>query len=130
MSSLEEVKNFVYGFEKLIIWQKSIELAKIIYSITSKFPRNETYGLSSQIQRAVVSISSNIAEGYVKYSPKEQIKFSETAYGSLMEVLNQTIIAKELDYISKADYLIIRQNVEEISRMLNALRNSQLKKLS
>ena len=130
MSSLEEVKNFVYGFEKLIVWQKSIELAKIIYSITSKFPRNETYGLSSQIQRAVVSISSNIAEGYVKYSPKEQIKFSETAYGSLMEVLNQTIIAKELDYISKADYLIIRQNVEEISRMLNALRNSQLKKLS
>ena len=130
MSSLEEVKNFVYGFEKLIVWQKSIELAKIIYSITSKFPKNETYGLSSQIQRAVVSISSNIAEGYVKYSPKEQIKFSETAYGSLMEVLNQTIIAKELDYISKADYLIIRQNVEEISRMLNALRNSQLKKLS
>ena len=88
MSSLEEVKNFVYGFEKLIVWQKSIELAKIIYSITSKFPRNETYGLSSQIQRAVVSISSNIAEGYVKYSPKEQIKFSEIAYGSLMEVLN------------------------------------------
>ena len=81
MSSLEEVKNFVYGFEKLIVWQKSIELAKIIYSITSKFPRNETYGLSSQIQRAVVSISSNIAEGYVKYSPKEQIKFSEIAYG-------------------------------------------------
>lgn len=130
MSSLEEVKNFVYGFEKLIVWQKSIELAKIIYSITSKFPRNETYGLSSQIQRAVVSISSNIAEGYVKYSSKEQIKFSEIAYGSLMEVLNQTIIAKELDYISEADYLIIRQNVEEISRMLNALRNSQLKKLS
>lgn len=86
MSSLEEVKNFVYGFEKLIVWQKSIELAKIIYSITSKFPKNETYGLSSQIQRAVVSISSNIAEGYVKYSPKEQIKFSEIAYGSLMEV--------------------------------------------
>ena len=130
MSSLEEVKNFVYGFEKLIVWQKSIELAKIIYSITSKFPKNETYGLSSQIQRAVVSISSNIAEGYVKYSPKEQMKFSERAYGSLMEVLNQTIIAKELDYISEADYLIIRQNVEEISRMLNALRNSQLKKLS
>ncbi len=86
--------------------------------------------MSSQIQRAVVSISSNIAEGYVKYSPKEQMKFSEIAYGSLMEVLNQTIIAKELDYISEADYLIIRQNVEEISRMLNALRNSQLKKLS
>lgn len=63
MSSLEEVKTFVYSFEKLVVWQKSIDLAKIIYSITLKFPKDETFGLSSQIKRAVVSISSNIAEG-------------------------------------------------------------------
>lgn len=128
MSSLEEVKTFVYSFEKLVVWQKSIDLAKIIYSITLKFPKDETFGLSSQIKRAVVSISSNIAEGYVKYSSKEQVRFTEIAYGSLMEVLNQTIIAKEIGYIEDDDYLIIRQKVEEISRMLNALRNSQLKK--
>lgn len=128
MSSLEEVKTHVYSFEKLIVWQKSIELAKLIYSITSKFPKEEIYGLSSQIRRAVVSISSNIAEGYVKHSPKEQIRFTEIAYGSLMEVLNQTIIAKEIGFIQEEDYWFIRQHVEEISRILNALRNSQKKK--
>ncbi len=99
MSSLEEVTNFLYSFEKLIVWQKSINLAKQIYSATSKFPKDEIYGLSSQIRRAVVSISSNIAEGYVKSSSKEQVRFSEIAYGSLMEVLNQIIIAKEIKYI-------------------------------
>lgn len=130
MSSLEEVKNYVYSFEKLVVWQKSIELAKIIYSITQNFPKTETYGLSSQIQRAVISVSSNIAEGYVKYSPKEQIKFTEIAYGSLMEVLNQIIIAKEINYISENDYLMIRDKVEEISRMLNALRISQQNKIN
>ena len=128
MSSLEEVTNYVYSFEKLIVWQKSIELAKQIYSITSNFPKEEIYGLTSQIRRAVVSISSNIAEGYVKSSSKEQIRFSEIAYGSLMEVLNQVIIAKEIGYISEANYLSIRQGIEEISRMLNALRNSQINK--
>lgn len=130
MSSLEEVRNYVYSFEKLVVWQKSIELAKIIYSITQNFPKTETYGLSSQIQRAVISVSSNIAEGYVKYSPKEQIKFTEIAYGSLMEVLNQIIIAKEINYISENDYLMIRDKVEEISRMLNALRISQQNKIN
>ena len=128
MSSLEEVTNYVYSFEKLIVWQKSIELAKQIYSTTSNFPKEEIYGLSAQIRRAVVSISSNIAEGYVKSSSREQIRFSEIAYGSLMEVLNQVIIAKEIGYVSEVNYLNIRQNIEEISRMLNALRNSQKNK--
>ena len=128
MSSLEEITNYVYSFEKLMVWQKSIELAKQIYSISSNFPKEEIYGLTSQIRRAVISISSNIAEGYVKSSSKEQIRFSEIAYGSLMEVLNQVIIAKEIGYISEANYLSIRQSIEEISRMLNALRNSQINK--
>ena len=128
MSSLEEITNYVYSFEKLMVWQKSIELAKQIYSITSNFPKEEIYGLTSQIRRAVISISSNVAEGYVKSSSKEQIRFSEIAYGSLMEVLNQVIIAREIGYVSKDNYLNIRQNIEEISRMLNALRNSQINK--
>ena len=128
MSSLEEIKTYTYSFEKLVVWQKSIELAKIIYSVTSQFPKEETYGLSSQIRRAVVSISSNIAEGYVKSSAKEQVRFTEIAYGSLMEVLNQVIIANKIGYIIEDDYLILRQDIEEISRMLNALRNSQIEK--
>ena len=128
MSSLEEIKTYSYSFEKLIVWQKSIELAKRIYSTTSQFPKEETYGLSSQIRRAVVSISSNIAEGYVKSSAKEQVRFTEIAYGSLMEVLNQVIIANKIGYIFADDYLILRQDIEEISRMLHALRNSQIEK--
>ena len=128
MSSLEEIKTYTYSFEKLVVWQKSIELAKIIYSVTSQFPKEETYGLSSQIRRTVVSISSNIAEGYVKSSAKEQVRFTEIAYGSLMEVLNQVIIANKIGYIIEDDYLILRQDIEEISRMLNALRNSQIEK--
>ncbi len=128
MSSLEEIKTYTYSFEKLVVWQKSIELAKIIYSVTSQFPKEETYGLSSQIRRTVVSISSNIAEGYVKSSAKEQVRFTEIAYGSLMEVLNQVIIANKIGYIIEDDYLILRQDIEEISRMLNALRNSQMEK--
>ena len=128
MSSLEEIKTYTYSFEKLVVWQKSIELAKIIYSVTSQFPKEETYGLSSQIRRTVVSISSNIAEGYVKSSAKEQVRFTEIAYGSLMEVLNQVIISNKIGYIIEDDYLILRQDIEEISRMLNALRNSQMEK--
>ena len=128
MRSLEENNAHIYSFEKLLVWQTSIDLAKIIYTITSKFPKDEVYGLSSQIRRAVVSVSSNIAEGYVKYSAKEQVRFTEIAYGSLMEVLNQIIIAREIEYINEDNYLKVRNGVEEISRMLNALRNSQLKR--
>ena len=129
MSSLGEVKNYVYSFEKLDVWKYAIELAKQVYKTTLAFPKEELYGLSSQIRRAVISISSNIAEGYVKSSIKEQIKFSEIAYGSLMEVLNQLIIAYEIGYITDEDYMSLRLRVEEISRMLNALRNSQLKRI-
>ncbi len=129
MSSLGEVKNHVYSFEKLDVWKYAIELAKQVYKTTLAFPKEELYGLSSQIRRAVISISSNIAEGYVKSSIKEQIKFSEIAYGSLMEVLNQLIIAYEIGYITDEDYMSLRLRVEEISRMLNALRNSQLKRI-
>ena len=129
MSSLGEVKNYVYSFEKLDVWKYAIELAKQVYKTTLAFPKEELYGLYSQIRRAVISISSNIAEGYVKSSIKEQIKFSEIAYGSLMEVLNQLIIAYEIGYITDEDYMSLRLRVEEISRMLNALRNSQLKRI-
>lgn len=129
MSSLGEVKNYVYSFEKLDVWKYAIELAKQVYKTTLAFPKEELYGLFSQVRRAAVSISSNIAEGYVKSSIKEQIKFSEIAYGSLMEVLNQLIIAYEIGYITDEDYMSLRLRVEEISRMLNALRNSQLKRI-
>lgn len=117
-----------FGFEKLDVWNSSIELSKLVYDVTNSFPTDEKYGLVSQIRRAVVSISSNIAEGSSKVSLKDQARFSEIAYGSLMEVLNQIIIAKNFGYISQESYLTVRNEIEKVSRQLNAYKNSQIRR--
>ena len=124
MNSLYK-NSFKFPFEKLEVWKKSIDLATMIYKLTSSFPKTEMYGLSSQIQRAAVSVSSNIAEGSVRFSVKEQVRFYEVAFGSLMEVISQTILAKKLNYISDENFIEIRSLTEEISRMLNALSKSK-----
>ena len=117
-----------FGFEKLDVWNSSIELSKLVYDVKNSFPTDEKYGLVSQIRRAVVSISSNIAEGSSKASLKDQARFSEIAYGSLMEVLNQIIIAKNFGYISQESYLTVRNEIEKVSRQLNAYKNSQIRR--
>ena len=129
MNSLYK-NSFKFPFEKLEVWKKSIDLATTIYKLTSTFPKTEMYGLSSQIQRAAVSVSSNIAEGSVRFSAKEQVRFYEVAFGSLMEVISQTILAKKLNYISDENFVEIRSLTEEISRMLNALSKSKNDELS
>ena len=117
--------NYQFPFEKLEVWKRAIELAESIYQITSTFPKHETFGISSQMQRAAVSVSSNIAEGSVRFSSKEQIRFYEMAFGSLMEVLSQMILVRKIGYVSEKDYNIIRPSTDDISRMLNALRKSK-----
>ena len=89
---MEKGKQYVYTFETLDVWKQSINFTKIVYKIADSFPNDEKFGLVSQIKRAVVSISSNIAEGSAKKSLREQAKFTEIAIGSLFEVLNQTIL--------------------------------------
>jgi len=123
---MEKKKQYVYTFETLDVWKQSIDLTKTIYKIVENFPDNEKFGLSSQIKRAVASISSNIAEGSAKQSLKEQAKFTEIAIGSLFEVLNQTIIAYELKFIEEKDYLKIREIIDILNRKINALKLSQL----
>lgn len=123
---MEKKKQYIYTFETLDVWKQSIDLTKIIYKIAENFPDNEQFGLSSQIKRAVVSISSNIAEGSAKQSLKEQAKFTEIAIGSLFEVLNQTIIAYELKFIEEKDYLKTREIIDNLNRKINALKLSQL----
>lgn len=115
-----------FSFEKLNVWQKSKDLAIDIYKITEKFPDSERFGLISQIRRCSISIASNIAEGTGRNSDKDKARFTEIAFASLMELLNQLIIAYELNFITKNQYELTRKNIEEISRMLNALRKSQL----
>ena len=99
-------------------------LAKNIYLITNKFPNSEKYGLSSQIQRAAVSVSSNIAEGTSRSSAKEQNRFVEIAYGSLMETLSQLYLAVDFEYITNEDIDNIRPLIETISFQLSRLKKS------
>ncbi|MBQ3834647.1 MAG: four helix bundle protein [Elusimicrobia bacterium] len=121
-------EKYIYTFETLDVWKKSIKFAKKIYEITDKFPNNEKFGLVSQLRRAAVSVSSNLAEGSAKISLKEQAKFTEISIGSLFEILNQIIISYELNFINKDLYLKIRDELNNLNRQINALKLSQLKR--
>ncbi len=117
---------YTFSFEKLNVWQLSRNLIKEIYLETNQFPVEEKFGLTNQIRRATVSISSNIAEGSSRTNPKDKAHYTQIAYGSLMEVLCQIIIANDLDYLSKEKLNYFRNIIDEIANKLNALRNSQL----
>jgi len=120
--------SYIFSFEKLNVWKDSKDLIKSIYKITNKFPDDERFGLISQLRRASVSIASNIAEGTSRKTNKDKAHFTTLAYSSTMEVLNQVIIANELEFISEEKYKELRIQIEKISNKLNALRNSQLNK--
>ncbi|MCH3884933.1 four helix bundle protein [Tenacibaculum aquimarinum] len=117
----------VYSFEKLMVWQESKNLVKDIYRLTKSFPSEERFGLISQLRRASVSIASNLAEGTSRKTNKDKAHFTTISFSSAMEVLNQLIISKELNFLSEKDYILVREKLEKITNMLNALRNSQLK---
>lgn len=110
---------YLKSYKELIVWQKSIKLVKEIYKITNEFPKNEIYGLSSQMQRAAISIPSNIAEGYSRKNLKEYIQFLHIAYGSSAELETQLTIAKEL--YPKLDYRPTESFLEEVRKMLNTI---------
>ena len=116
----------VFGFEKLIVWQKSKTLTVDIYTITSNFPDVEKFGLTNKLRRASVSIASNTAEGSGRFSDKEKNRFYERAYGSAIEVLNQLIISKELGFIEEHVLQEMRSSITEICKMLSGLRKSNL----
>ena len=117
---------YTFSFEKLNVWKESILLVGSIYKMTNSFPIEEKFGLTNQIKRASISISSNLAEGMTRNTKKDKGRFINISYGSTMEVLNQLIIAKELDYISEENYLSLRSKIEKISNMLNSLKKSIL----
>ncbi len=118
----------IYSFEKLIVWQKSRKLAVLIYKITLVFPKEELFGLTSQMRRCSISIPSNIAEGSGRQTSKEKARFTEIAYSSALELLNQLMISLDLNYINEENYLKTRTEIEEITFMLDSLRKSQLEK--
>ena len=106
-------------YKKLEIWNKSYKLELTIYSITKKFPKEELYGLTSQIRRSSVSISSNIAEGSRRSTDKDFKSFLHIAYGSSAELEVQIMYARDLNYINKETSISILEEISQISRMLN-----------
>jgi len=116
----------IKSYKELIVWQKSVELSIIIYKITKEFPKEELFGLTSQMRRSAVSIPSNIAEGRCRGTRKDFIQFLRIALGSCGELETQIIITKKIGLISDKDYHLLDSYLVEISKMLN----SMIKKLS
>lgn len=110
--------------EKLKVWQRAMELVKKAYQVTRNFPKDEQYGLSSQIRRAAVSIPVNIAEGKGRYHKKEYIQFLYMARGSAYEMMTLLQVARELGYLMSDEARELLQSCQEITAMLNGLIHS------
>jgi len=114
---MAEIKNF----RDLKAWQESHSFVLLIYRLTKKFPAEEKFCLVPQIRRAVVSVSSNIAEGFERYSGKDKVHFYNMAQTSKIEVENQLLIARDLKYIGQADYLNAIQQADLVGKLLTGI---------
>ena len=110
-----------YSFEKLEVWNDARELTKMIYNITRTFPDDEKFGITNQMRRSSISVSSNIVEGSYRATGKDKSNFMTIAYSSLVELLNQTIASLDLRYINEDQYNEIRNQIEKVSNKLSAL---------
>ncbi len=112
------------SYKDLLVWQKSLDLVSDIYKLTEKFPNSEMYGLSSQMQRAAVTIPSNIAEGQKRAHKKEFIQFLYVSYSSGAELETQIEICKRLHKLKDLEYTVVESKLEVIMKMLNSLISS------
>lgn len=112
----------MFNFEKLETLQKAIDFADFIYTATERFPTEERFGLTNQLRRAAVSVSSNLAEGSSRHSRSDYARFAEIATGSLFEVVSQSFIAQRRGFFDQASFSKIYASAEELSRMLSGLR--------
>ena len=130
MDSGEERKpSAVTCYKDLVVWQKAMSMVSAVYKLTSTFPDTERFGLTSQIQRAAVSIPSNIAEGQGRLATKEFRQFLGVARGSLKELETQLLISIDLGYTSEEQAGTCLDLADEVGRMLNALIKALGKKL-
>lgn len=109
----------------MIAWQKSRELALLIFKTTKQFPKDELFGLTSQMRRCSISISSNSAEGSGRNSFKDKARFTEIAYSSSLELLNQIMLIFGFEYISETEYHQIREKITEVNMLIDGLYKSQ-----
>lgn len=114
----------LFGYRRLVAYQRAKEVVLMTYRILRKFPAEERYAMSDQLRRASVSITSNIAEGINRFSTKDKSHFIEMAYGSLMEVSSQFEIAEDLGYITAEDRHSMDLLIEEVARLLSGLQKS------
>ncbi|MGC2625495.1 MAG: four helix bundle protein [Candidatus Udaeobacter sp.] len=120
----------MFNFEKLEVWKKAIDFADLVYKQTQSFPLEERFGLTNQLRRAAVSISSNIAEGSSRSSKTDFARFAEIAAGSVFEVVSQAFIAQRQNFLREDRFRKIYADAEELSRMLSGLRKSLLSTLN
>ncbi len=109
------------SFKDLKVWQLGMDIVMDVYKLTEIFPREELYGLTSQVRRAAVSVPANIAEGFRRYHPKEHKQFLAVARGSAAELETELLIAKRLGYISEEDLETLSSELESLGRMLTAI---------
>lgn len=118
---------YTYSFEKLEVWQLARKLRKDIYKVSSQFPKEELFGLTSQIRRSTNSISDNLAEGSGRATNIDKAKYTNMSYTSALETINHLIGAYDLNYIDNQKYTQLRKQLDEIVNKLNALYKYQLK---
>lgn len=111
----------IKSFTDLNAWREGHLLVLAVYDLTRKFPREEQLGLINQIRRAAVSVTSNIAEGFSRRSYKEKSQFYSMALGSLTEVQNQSLIARDLNYISEPEFRKLAEKTVIVNKLLNGL---------
>jgi len=116
------------SYRDLTVWRKALVLAKEVYRVSRSFPTRESYGLTSQIQRAVSSIPANIAEGWGRGSKREYIQFLKIGRGSLFELETHMFLSRELNYLTQKDLDALLLKTEEAGKMLNGLITSLEKK--
>jgi len=121
---MEKEKVSARNYRELIVWQEAIKIAKAVYQLTGKFPKQETYALADQIRRAAVSVPSNIAEGQARKSPGDFRRFLHIALGSLAEVDTQLVLAQEFGYLTQEDIDPMDEQIQGLRKKLYALINS------
>ena len=111
----------IQSFKELRVWQKSIEIVEDIYRMTKNFPKEEMYGLSSQMRKAAISIPSNIAEGFKRFHNKEYKQFLHITLVSSAELETQLILSHKLDYVTNKTLLAITEKINQLSKMVTLL---------
>jgi four helix bundle protein len=116
--------NKIKSFTDLTTWKEGHKLVLMIYRITDKFPEKEVFGLTSQMRRCVVSITSNIAEGFSRKTNKDKYQFYSVAEGSLTELQNQLLVSHDIGYLSKNDFWEIAEQTVKVHKLINGLKRS------